>query len=218
MSVLGGGTGRVHPGEISRALHGVLLLDEFPLFRADIVDALRQPLESAEITITRGDDVATFPARSIVVLGANPCPCGDYSVDPAADRCTCGEVKRRNYREKFSAPVKDRIDIERHVMPVRPWEVGDPLRRPEDTATVRARVEAARARQATRFAGTPWRVNADVPGPGARRAAGRSPPAGLRLVDAGADAGRADPPGRDPGAPPGLDRRRPRPGAAGAER
>ena len=183
VSVLGGGTGRVHPGEISRALHGVLLLDEFPLFRADIVDALRQPLESAEITITRGDDVATFPARSIVVLGANPCPCGDYSVDPAADRCTCGEVKRRSYREKFSAPVKDRIDIERHVMPVRPWEVGDPLRRPEDTITVRARVEAARARQSARFAGTAWRVNADVPGP---VLAARWPlsPAGLRLVDA----------------------------------
>lgn len=165
VSVLGGGTGRVHPGEISRALHGVLLLDEFPLFRADIVDALRQPLESAEITITRGDDVATFPARSIVVLGANPCPCGDYSSDPAADRCTCGEVRRRGYREKFSAPVKDRIDIERHVMPVRPWEVGDPLRRPEDTATVRARVAAARRRAGLRLAGTAWRVNADVPGP-----------------------------------------------------
>ena len=50
-----------------------------------------------------------------MVLGANPCPCGDYSSDPAADRCTCGEVRRRGYREKFSAPVKDRIDIERHV-------------------------------------------------------------------------------------------------------
>ena len=218
MSVLGGGTGRVHPGEISRALHGVLLLDEFPLFRSDIVDALRQPLESAEITITRGDDVATFPARSIVVLGANPCPCGDYSVDPAADRCTCGEVKRRNYREKFSAPVKDRIDIERHVMPVRPWEVGDPLRRPEDTADgAGAGRGGAGAAGATGFAGTPWRVNADVPGPVLSSrwplTTGR-PPAGRPR----ADAGRADPPGRHPGAPDGLDRRRPRPGAAGAAR
>jgi magnesium chelatase family protein len=164
-SVLGGGTGRVHPGELSRALHGVLLLDEFPLFRADIIDALRQPLESGEITINRGDEVETFPARTIVVLGCNPCPCGDYSVDPALDRCACGEVKRRNYRDKMSGPVVDRIDIERHVMPVRAWEVGDPLHRPEDTATVRARVEEARARTAARLRGTPWRVNADVPGP-----------------------------------------------------
>ena len=62
-SMLGGGTGQVHPGEISRALHGVLFLDEFPLFNSDIIDALRQPLESGEVTIARGGEVATFPAR-----------------------------------------------------------------------------------------------------------------------------------------------------------
>jgi magnesium chelatase family protein len=93
-SMLGGGTGRVHPGEISRALHGVLFLDEFPLFNLDIIDALRQPLESAEVTIARGDEVATFPARTLVVLASNPCPCGDYHPDARVSRCSCSEVRR----------------------------------------------------------------------------------------------------------------------------
>ena len=163
--MLGGGTGRVHPGEISRALHGVLFLDEFPLFNLDIIDALRQPLESGEVTIARGDEVATFPARSLVVLASNPCPCGDYHPDARVSRCSCSEVRRRQYRARVSAPVDDRIDIRRHVLPVQPYEMHDRLATPEPTATVRARVEAARARQAERYADTPWRTNADVPGP-----------------------------------------------------
>jgi magnesium chelatase family protein len=164
-SVLGGGSGRVHPGEISRALHGVLFLDEFPLFATDIIDALRQPLEQGEVTIARGDEVATFPARTMVVLAANPCPCGDYHPDVRESRCSCSEVRRRSYRDRVSGPVTDRLDIVRHLTPVRPHRLHDPLSRPESTAEVRARVTAARERQADRYAGTPWRVNADVPGP-----------------------------------------------------
>ncbi len=164
-SLLGGGSGRVRPGEISRALHGVLFLDEFPLFNLDIIDALRQPLESGEVTIARGEEVATFPARTLVVLAANPCPCGDYHPDARLSRCSCTEVRRRQYRSRVSGPVEDRIDIRRHVQPVRPHEIGDPLARPEPTAVVRGRVERARRRQAERWSGTPWRLNADVPGP-----------------------------------------------------
>ena len=164
-SVLGGGTGRVHPGEISKALHGVLFLDEFPLFGTDIIDALRQPLESGEVTIARGEEVATFPARTMVVLACNPCPCGDYSSDPRVSRCTCAEVRRRNYRARMSGPVTDRIDIVRHIVPVRPWECADPTTEPEPSAPVRERVTRARAAQQERYAGTPWRLNADVPGP-----------------------------------------------------
>ena len=164
-SILGGGSGRVHPGEISKALHGVLFLDEFPLFSVDIIESLRQPLEHGEVTIARGDEVATFPARTMVVLAANPCPCGDFHPDVRESRCVCSEVRRRGYREKISGPVTDRIDIVRHISPLKPYELHDPLATPEPTAAVRARVEAARARQAERYAGSDWRVNADVPGP-----------------------------------------------------
>src|SRR4051794_32713797 len=164
-SVLGGGSGRVHPGEISRALHGVLFLDEFPLFSLDIIDALRQPLESGEVTIARSDEVATFPARAMVVLAANPCPCGDYHPDVRESRCSCTEVRRRTYRDKVSGPVADRIDITRHISPLRPYELHDPLSHPEPSSVVRSRVARARVRQAERYEGTPWRLNADVPGP-----------------------------------------------------
>ncbi|MBD8869044.1 YifB family Mg chelatase-like AAA ATPase [Nocardioides donggukensis] len=162
-SLLGGGTGRVRPGELSRAHTGVLLLDEFPLFASDILEALRQPLESGEVTIARGEETATYPARAMIVLACNPCPCGDYTPDPIGNQCVCPEVRRRDYRRRLTGPVVDRIDITRHVRPVPVHEAGDPLARPEPTAVVRRRVEAARDRQRTRFAGRPWRLNAHVP-------------------------------------------------------
>jgi magnesium chelatase family protein len=164
-SLLGGGTGRVRPGEVSRAHTGALFLDEFPLFNADIIEALRQPLESGEITIARGEESATFPARTMVVLAANPCPCGDFHPTNRDNRCTCTEVRRRDYRRRLSGPILDRIDITRHIEPVPAHEARDPLAGPEPTAPIRARVTAARERQAARYAGTPWRLNADVPGP-----------------------------------------------------
>jgi magnesium chelatase family protein len=164
-SLLGGGSGRVRPGEVSRAHMGVLFLDEFPLFNADIIEALRQPLESGEITIARGEESATFPARTMVVIAANPCPCGDYHPRDRDNRCVCPEVRRRDYRRKLSGPVVDRIDIVRHVEPLASHEVADPLACPEPSAVIRARVTAARDRQAARYAGTPWRLNSDVPGP-----------------------------------------------------
>lgn len=164
-SLLGGGTGRVRPGEVSKAHTGALFLDEFPLFNADIIEALRQPLESGEITIARGEESATFPARSMVVLACNPCPCGDYHPTNRDNACTCSEVKRREYRKKISGPIADRIDITRHVEPVRAHEMADRLARPEPSASIRARVAAARDRQTQRYAATPWRLNADVPGP-----------------------------------------------------
>ncbi|MBO9520189.1 MAG: YifB family Mg chelatase-like AAA ATPase [Nocardioidaceae bacterium] len=163
--VLGGGTGRVRPGEVSKATHGVLFLDEFPLLPIDVVDALRQPLESGEITISRGDDEATFPARGILVLAANPCPCGDYSPLTRDHRCTCPEVKRREYRRKLTGPIADRIDITRIVAPARRHELADPLSRPEPSTVVLDRVVAARERQRERYRQSSWRLNAQVPGP-----------------------------------------------------
>ena len=91
VGLLGGGSGRVRPGDVSRAHNGVLFLDEFPLFRADVIEALRQPLESGEVTITRGEDSATFPARGLVVMACNPCPCGNFHARPQLNRCECLE-------------------------------------------------------------------------------------------------------------------------------
>lgn len=164
-AMLGGGSGRVHPGEVSRAHTGALFLDEFPLFQADIIDALREPLESGEVTIVRGEETGTFPARAMFVLACNPCPCGEYHPGNRDNRCECPEVRRREYRRKISGPIADRIDIVRHVEPLRRADLDDPLACNETSATVRARVEAARERQALRYAGTGWRLNAGVPGP-----------------------------------------------------
>jgi magnesium chelatase family protein len=164
-AMLGGGSGRVHPGEVSRAHTGALFLDEFPLFNADIIDALREPLESGEVTIVRGEETGTFPARAMFVLACNPCPCGEYHPRDRDNRCECPEVRRREYRRKISGPVADRIDIVRHVEPLSAVEARDPFATNESSATVRARVEAARGRQAARYDGTGWRLNATVPGP-----------------------------------------------------
>ena len=163
--VLGGGSGRVHPGEVSRAHTGALFLDEFPLFQADIIEGLREPLESGEVTISRGDETATFPARTMFVLACNPCPCGEYHPTNRDNRCTCLEVQRREYRRKISGPIADRIDITRHVEPLTEIDRGDRFARQESSGEVRERVTAARERQARRYDGTGWRINSAVPGP-----------------------------------------------------
>lgn len=164
-AVLGGGGGRVHPGEVSRAHTGALFLDEFPLFQADIIEGLREPLESGEVTIARGEEIATFPARAMFVLACNPCPCGEYHPTNRDNRCECLEVRRREYRRKISGPIADRIDITRHVEPLGRLERHDPLARSATSREVRQRVAAARERQAERYAGTGWRLNSAVPGP-----------------------------------------------------
>lgn len=164
--ILGGGTGRVRPGEVSKAHLGVLFLDEFPLLPSDVSEALRQPLESGEITIARGDEEATFPARGMVVLAANPCPCGNYSSANRDHDCHCRETQRRDYRRKLSGPIADRIDITRQVEPLTDRQHGpDPILPPETSAAVLARVVRARERQADRYQGHGWRLNAHAPGP-----------------------------------------------------
>jgi len=162
-SLLGGGTGRVRPGEISRAHAGVLFLDEFPLFSIDVVEALRQPLESGEVTIARGEESATFPARGMVVLAANPCPCGDAGDDAALSHCNCEPPAMRRYQRKLRGPLADRVDIERRLSSADGWQNGDELAPRETTAAVRERVTAARQRQAQRYAGLSWRLNAHAP-------------------------------------------------------
>ncbi|MFC7496154.1 MULTISPECIES: YifB family Mg chelatase-like AAA ATPase [unclassified Nocardioides] len=164
-SIVGGGSGAVRPGEVSRAHAGVLFLDEFPLFRSDVIEALRQPLESGDVTVARRDESVTLPARGMVVLACNPCPCGDYSGDVRLNRCTCREVQRRDYRNKVTGPVADRVDIVRHLPPLRKHDAVADTEAPESSAQVRHRVTAARQRQAERYADESWRLNGHAPGP-----------------------------------------------------
>ncbi|RYB95413.1 ATP-binding protein [Nocardioides oleivorans] len=161
-SVLGGGTGRVRPGQVSLAHHGVLFLDEFPHFRADVIEAMRQPLESGEVTIARGEESATYPARSLVVLAANPCPCGNFH-GRSGSGCECTETQRAHYRRKLTGPILDRVDI---WMEVRPQGARRSSFRPgpETSADVRARVADARQRQARRYRHCTWLLNASCPG------------------------------------------------------
>ena len=188
-ALIGGGSGQVRPGEISRTHGGVLFLDEFPLFRSDVIDALRQPLETGEVSIARRDEMVRLPARGMIVLACNPCPCGEYRVLARENRCTCSEVRRRDYRARVAGPVEDRIDVVRHVEPARPGAERDPMARHESSATVRERVTAARERQAHRFAADAWRLNAHAP---ATALAERWPldPQGARLVEDAVHAGR----------------------------
>lgn len=163
-SVIGGGQGQVRPGELSRAHCGVLFLDEFPLFRSDVIDALRQPLENGDITIARQEESVRLPARGLLVLAANPCPCGNYSGDPTLNGCVCAERVRFAYRAKVSGPIVDRIDITRHVRPAK-GSGHDMFRPPETSAVIRGRVAAARDRQRARFEGRSWRLNGQIPSP-----------------------------------------------------
>ena len=162
-SIIGGGSGQVHPGELSRSHCGVLFLDEFPLFRSDVIEALRQPMENGEVTIARRDEMVRLPARGMILLACNPCPCGEYRPTAGENRCGCSELKRRDYRSKMSGPITDRIDITRHVEPFTPGAHRDPMAVVETSSTVRARVAAARDRQTARYAGCGWRLNAHAP-------------------------------------------------------
>ncbi|HWI42113.1 MAG TPA: YifB family Mg chelatase-like AAA ATPase [Nocardioides sp.] len=164
VSVIGGGDRQVRPGAISRTHCGVLFLDEFPYFRADIVEALRQPLESGDITVARRDESATLPAGCLLVLAANPCPCGEFSGQVSSSYCTCSPVVLRDYRRKLTGPIADRIDITRQVFGASP-AMDDPFAAPETSAEVRARVAAARERQRRRFTGCSWRLNSQIPSP-----------------------------------------------------
>ena len=177
----------MRPGQVSLAHHGVLFLDEFPHFRSDVIDAMRQPLESGEVTIARGEESATYPARSLVVLAANPCPCGNFH-GLAGGSCDCTEVQRAHYRRKLTGPVLDRVDIWMEVRPQGRRRTASWGRPPESSADVRARVTEARQRQAHRFRDCGWLLNASCPGPAL---AERWPldPDGQRLIDAELAAG-----------------------------
>ncbi|MGE5507097.1 MAG: YifB family Mg chelatase-like AAA ATPase [Chitinophagales bacterium] len=179
--LLGGGAA-ARPGELSLAHRGVLFLDEFTEFPPAVREALRQPLEEGEYVLARMGLRAMLPARTILVLACNPCPCGHLGDDHHPCRCRPAEVAR--YRERLSGPVLDRIDLAVRVGRLTLAELGD--ERPgEGSAAVKARVEAARARQATR-AGSGGTTNATLT-PRQLRTCVRLTPALRRLLDRAVD-------------------------------
>ncbi|MBT0995722.1 YifB family Mg chelatase-like AAA ATPase [Cellulomonas sp. DKR-3] len=155
-SVIGGGSGVPRPGAASRAHRGILFLDEAPEFATSVLQTLRQPLEHGELVLHRAHGAARYPARFQLVLAANPCPCGK-AVGKGLD-CTCRPEQRRRYFGRLSGPLLDRVDLQVELQPSRATdECGDA------THVVAARVAAARAAQAERFAGLPWRTCAEAP-------------------------------------------------------
>ena len=164
-AVLGGGAVAARPGAVSLAHRGVLLLDEAPEFSSAVLEGLRQPMERGSIVIARSGATVRFPARFQLVLTANPCPCG-LAAGGAAD-CRCTPIMRRRYAARLSGPILDRIDIRQAV--VAPSRAALAVDQPETSAMVCERVTTARERQLRRLTGTPWRSNAEVPGPLLRR-------------------------------------------------
>ncbi|MGW3154514.1 YifB family Mg chelatase-like AAA ATPase [Streptomyces sp. NPDC001089] len=161
-ALVGGGQGIARPGAVSLAHRGVLFLDETPEFSGQALDALRQPLEAGHVVIARSAGVVRFPARFLMVLAANPCPCGRFS--QRDDLCDCPPSAIRRYQARLSGPLLDRVDLRVEVDRVTRSELTGRGARGESTETVAARVLEARERAATRLAGTPWRTNSEVPG------------------------------------------------------
>ncbi len=167
-AIVGGGSGLIRPGAASLAHRGVLFLDEAPEFGRDVLDALRQPLEAGEVVIARQAMTARFPARFTLVLAANPCPCA-RAATPGGAACECSPATRRRYLGRLSGPLMDRVDVKITLEPVNRREMLYDREHAETSAVVAQRVAAARDRAALRLAGTPWRVNAEIPGAELRR-------------------------------------------------
>lgn len=157
-SIVGGGSGIATPGAASLAHRGVLFLDEAPEFSRGVLDALRQPLESGRLRITRVGGTAVYPAGFTLLLAANPCPCAKESTD-----CTCPPDTRRRYLGRLSGPLLDRVDLHCTLPRITRSEMLAENGRGELSADIAARVAQARSRAARRYAGTPWTRNGQVP-------------------------------------------------------
>jgi magnesium chelatase family protein len=158
-AIVGGGSsqGITRPGAASLAHLGVLVLEDAPEFRREVLDALRQPMEAGEVLIARHDRIIRFPARFSLLLTARPCPCG-ASRSPSGN-CSCTPAMRRRYLGRLSGPLTDSIDLKAAMTPTpaRARRSGD------SSQVVLGRVTAARDRARRRLRGTPWHVNSQVP-------------------------------------------------------
>jgi magnesium chelatase family protein len=193
-AIVGGGSGIIRPGAASLAHHGCLFLDEAPEFDRDVLDALRQPLESGEVVIARSGLTARFPARFTLVLAANPCPCARSTAAGAA--CTCTPLMKRRYAARLSGPLLDRVDVKVQLLPVGRAELLSDRQLTEPSTIVATRVQEARLRAARRLQNTRWRLNAEIPGSELRRTF-RPTPSALGPLERAMDLGQISARGAD---------------------
>ena len=163
-AVMTGSSRPAWPGSAALAHRGILFLDQAPEFDREVLDVLRQPLECGEITSAHGRHVIRWPAAFTLVMTAHPCPCGN-----SGERCGCTPIARRRYLGRLAGPLASRVDLMAAMTPpARVHRAAEPD--PGKPGSVVAqRVAAARRRAAERLAGTPWRLNAQVPGGELRR-------------------------------------------------
>ena len=159
-SMVGGGI-QGRPGEVTLAHGGVLFMDEAPEFQRQVIDALRQPLESRTITINRSQGNYIYPADFICILAANPCPCGYYH-DPYKE-CVCTETMVKNYQQRLSGPIMDRIDL--HIPVERPTleQILDTSSSTMTSESMREQVVIATSMQQKRYEGLDFSSNGAVP-------------------------------------------------------
>ena len=159
-SMVGGGI-QGRPGEVTLAHGGVLFMDEAPEFQRQVIDALRQPLESRTITINRSQGNYIYPANFICILAANPCPCGYYH-DPHRE-CICSETMVKNYQQRLSGPIMDRIDL--HIPVERPTleQLLDHSTSTMTSESMRQQVIMATALQQKRYKNLEFNSNGAVP-------------------------------------------------------
>jgi len=156
--IVGGGRSR-KPGEISLAHGGVLLLDEAPEFRADVLQSLREPLEEGSVSIVRADRIVEYPSRFMLVLACNPCPCGNLGRKGAVCLCSPDEIRR--YWKKLGGPLLDRIDVRMPVKPATPSELSSGPG--ESSFAISQRVKIARSKQIKRYESLSTKVNGRLP-------------------------------------------------------
>ena len=155
-AIVGGGT-TIRAGQATLAHRGVLFMDEMPEFPRNVLEALRQPLEDGNVTVSRASGSATLPARFMLVAAMNPCPCGNLG-DPAI-QCVCSPVSVSRYAKRISGPLLDRIDI--HVFVSRE-KVGFGKRAPDSISSIRDAIAGARTAQTRRFAGSGLFTNSEI--------------------------------------------------------
>ena len=161
-ALVGGGSGLPKPGAVSLAHNGVLFLDEAAECSSRVLDALRQPLESGQVMIARASGMVSMPARFLLALAANPCPCGRHG-SPGGE-CECRPSSIRRYRARLSGPLLDRVDLRVSVEPLSRAELAAHGAGADTSADIAQRVDAARQRAAARYTDTPWTSNSQLPG------------------------------------------------------